>query len=372
MKHSHILFILAALLVVSACGNKKQGGMQQPGAVPVSVQQVKSTYAPYYDEYPATVVALNEVALRPQVSGYITGIHFKEGQQVKKGQKLYSIDQQQTAAGYKQALANLSVQEANLEKAKKDVERYRLLSKKDAIAQQQVDYAEANYNAALKLVEAAKAQVQSSQTLVRYSSIVAPFDGTIGISQVRLGASVVPGQTLLNTLSSNNPMGVDIVVDQDKIFQFSALEKATSMPDSLFVLTVGNYQHPHAGKLSFIDRAVDPLTSSIKIRFEFDNSDYSLRAGMSGKLKVLSNTSAPSITIPYKAVTEQLGEFFVYVVSKENTVTQHQVKLGQQVGSHVIVTQGLKTNETIVTEGMQKLREGAKVQFTTSNAVSQK
>src|SRR5262249_9778576 len=152
----------------------------------------------------------HEVELRAQVNGYITGIHFKEGEQVKKGQKLYSIDQQQSEASYQQAQANLAVQEANLERAKKDVERYRELDKKDAIAKQQVDYAEAAYAAAQKQVDAAKAAVNAVQTNVRYTTIVAPFDGTIGISQVRLGASVTPGQTLLNTISSDNPMAADI------------------------------------------------------------------------------------------------------------------------------------------------------------------
>ena len=213
------------LLIAVACGNKNQ---QAPGPppVPVVTHQVNSSDAVYYDEYPAIVRALNEVELRAQVNGYITGIHFREGEAVKKGQKLYSIDQQQSEATYQQALANLSVQETNLLRAEKDVERYRELNKSDAIAKQQVDYAEAAYEAAKKRVDAAKATVRAVQTNVRYSTIVAPFDGTIGISQVRIGASVVPGVTLLNTISSDDPIGADITVDQKEIYRFSQLAKA--------------------------------------------------------------------------------------------------------------------------------------------------
>ena len=156
---------------------------------------------------------------------------------MKRGQKLYSIDQQQSEAAYQQAVANLNVQETNLFKAKQDVERYRELDKRDAIAKQQVDYAEASYQAAQKQVEAAKATVRSVQTNVRYATIVAPFDGTIGISLVRLGASVSPGVTLLNTISTDDPMGVDITVDQREIFRFTQLAKVKpTARDSTFRL----------------------------------------------------------------------------------------------------------------------------------------
>jgi membrane fusion protein (multidrug efflux system) len=115
------------------------------------VQQVTAGNAVYYDQYPATVTALNEVELRPQVSGYITGIYFKDGDKVRKGQKLYSMDQQQYQANYQQAVANLAVQQTNLVKAQKDVERYRELDKRDAIAKQQVDNAEGKTTTGLTL-----------------------------------------------------------------------------------------------------------------------------------------------------------------------------------------------------------------------------
>jgi len=356
---SYTLIIL--LLFAGACGNKNQSGMQGPPPVPVVTEQVSLSDATYYDEYPTIVKALNEVELRAQVNGYITGIHFKEGDQVKKGQKLYSIDQQQTTAAYMQAQANLSVQEANLAKAQKDVERYRELDKKDAIAKQQVDYAEATYTAAQKQVEAAKAAVQSSQTNVRYSTIVAPFDGTIGISAVRLGASVSPGTTLLNTISSDDPIAAEIIVDQREIFRFTKLHKERNdiKDDSTFTLAFGQEVYPSPGKISIIDRAVDAQTGSIKIRLVFPNPDHTLRAGMSGVLRVRSSADK-AVAIPYKAITEQLGEFFVYVADSSK-VTQRKVQLGKQVGMRVIVNEGLKEGEIVVTEGVQNLREGSAI-----------
>ena len=354
--------LIVLLVVAAACGNKQQAP-QGPPPVPVVTHEVAAAEVAYYDEYPAVVKALNEVELRPQVNGYVTAIHFKEGERIKKGQKLYSIDQQQSEATYQQALANLKVQETNLIKAEKDVERYRELNKSDAIAKQQVDYAEAAYEAAQKQVEAAKATVRSVQTNVRYSTIVAPFDGTIGISQVRIGASVVPGVTLLNTISSDDPIGADITVDQKEIYRFTQLSKAkTAKGDSTFRLAFGNDVYPLPGKIDIIDRAVDPQTGTLKMRLTFPNPDHTLRSGMSGTLKVLSENQK-SVVIPYKAITEMLGEFFVYVVDSTK-VTQRKVALGHQLGRSIIIKDGLKEGETIVTEGVQNLREGAAISVT--------
>lgn len=347
------------LMLLMACGKNNQQAMQGPPPVQVTVYKVGTSDAAYYDEYPAIVRALNEVELRAQVSGYITGIHFREGDRIRKGQKLYSIDPQQSEGTYQQALANLAVQETNLLKAQKDVERYRELNKSDAIAKQQVDYAEAAYEAALKQVDAAKATVKSVQTNVRYSTIVAPFDGTIGISSVRMGAAVSPGQTLLNTISSDDPIAADITVDQQSIYRFTQLAKTTSKKDSTFRLAFGSEVYPHNGTISVIDRAVDPQTGSIRMRLEFPNPDHTLRAGMSGSLRVLTNEQK-SVLIPFKAVTEQLGEFFVYVADSSK-VTQRKIRLGQQIGKSVIVKDGLKDGETIVTEGVQNLREGSAI-----------
>ncbi len=359
LRNAIIVFIL---FFVVACGNKNQAP-QAPPAVAVSVYKVTSSKVAYYDEYPAVVRALNEVELRAQVNGYITGIYFVEGQKVKKGQKLYSIDQQQSQAAYNQAVANLVAQEANLERSRKDVERYRELDKNDAIAKQQVDYAEAAFTAAKQQVEAARAAVQNVQTNVRYTTIVAPFDGTIGISAVRLGASVSPGATLLNTISSDDPIAADITVDQKEVYRFSQLlSKKTSSTDSTFRLRFGSDIYPQSGTLSIIDRAVDPQTGTIRLRITFPNPDHTLRSGMSATLQVLAQPGDRAVLIPYKAVTEQLGEFFVYMADSSN-VTQRKILLGKQLGRNVIVKEGLKEGDTIVTEGVQNLREGSAIRI---------
>lgn len=351
------------LALVSCGGNKQQPAAQGPApAVPVTVIQVATTDAVYFDEYPGTVTALNQVELRAQVNGYVTGIFFKDGDRVRKGQRLYSIDQQQYEAAYQQAVANLAVQEANLVRAQKDADRYHELDKQDAIAKQQVDNADATLEAAKKQVEAAQANIRAVQTNVKYTSIYSPFDGTIGISQVKVGGPIYAGTTILNTVSSDNPMAVDFQVNQQELYRFMQLHQHGVKPkDSVFRIAFGSDVYPYPGHISLIDRAVDPQTGNIRTRLEFPNPKSLLKAGMSTTVRVKSNTGSAAVIIPYKAVVEQLGDFFVYAVTDSSTVTQKKVELGKQIGTDVIVKEGVQAGETIVTQGVQNLREGAKI-----------
>ena len=345
-------------MIISSCADNQKPVQGPPPAVSVTVTTVQSTNAGYFDEYPATISALNEINLTAQVTGYVTGIHFKDGDKVKKGQLLYSLDAQVYDANYQQALANLQLQEANLEKARKDAERYQELDKHDAIAKQQVDYANAAYEVAKKQVAAAKANVTGVQSNVRFSRIYAPFNGTIGISRVKQGTSVVAGQTVLNTVSTDNPIAVDFNVDQRELYRFLQLQQNARRTDSVFSIAFGRDVYPYSGSIGLIDRAVDPQTGSIKTRLIFPNDKGMLKPGMNATVRVRNNASSGATVVPYKAVTEQLGEFFVYVVGDSNKVTQRKVQLGKQVGGGVIVNEGLNEGEQIAVEGVQNLREG--------------
>lgn len=358
-------FIAAILFFVASCGDKN--GQQQQGpppAVPVTAAKVAVSDAVYYDDYPANVAALEEIKLTAQVSGYITGIYFEDGSKVHKGQRLYSIDAQVYTANYQQAYANLQVQETNLLKAQKDADRYHELDKHDAIAKQQVDYADAALEAAKKQVQAARANVAAVQSNVSFAAITAPFTGTIGISQVKRGTAVVAGQTILNTVSTDNPMAVDFNVDEKEIPRFMLLEqKRAEAKDSTFTLVLPDQTiYPTPGKIVLIDRAVDPNTGTIKVRLSFPNKDNILKAGMSAIVRVKNNSARQQLLIPYRAVTEQLGEFYVFVVGDSSKVEQRNVELGVKINDKVIIRNGLKEGETIVTDGVQNLQNGIKVQ----------
>jgi len=352
---------ITALVFLAACGNKNQQQQQgPPPAVQVTLDTVKLTDAVYFDEYPATIVPVNMVELRPQVSGFITGVHFQDGARVSKGQLLYSVDQQLYSANYQQAVANLAVQEANMNRAQKDANRYHELDKNDAVAKQLVDNADAALEVSKKQVEASRANIQAVQTNVKYTKVYAPFTGVIGISLVKVGAAVTAGQTLLNTVSTDNPLAVDFNVDQKEIFRFtSMLNNPAPTADSTFRLSFGTETYAYPGKILLLDRAVNVQTGTLKMRLSFPNPENLLRAGMNATVKVKNNAAQQAVTIPFKAVSEQLGEYFVYTLGDSSKASQRKITLGNQIGSNVIVKSGLKGGEQIVVQGVQNLREGS-------------
>ncbi|WP_299760714.1 efflux RND transporter periplasmic adaptor subunit [uncultured Pontibacter sp.] len=358
-----ITAIIGPASLVSCGGNEKGQQQMNPAAraIPVNTYHVQEQNVMGTDSYPASVVALQEVELRPQVAGYITNIYVQDGQQVKKGQKLYEIDQSKYQAGLQQARANLQSAKANLARVQKDLERYERLAERDAIARQQVDYARTEVQTAQAQVASAEAQVQSASTDVGYSTITAPFSGTIGISQVRVGAQVSPGQPLLNTISSTDPIAVDFVVNEQEISRFSKMQQG-NQPDSLFTISLnGGDPYPHTGKLLAIDRAIGRQSGTTTVRVQFPNSGGVLISGMTVTMNVLNQDIGSQLVIPYKAVSEQLGEFFVYVVQGDSAVQQN-VELGTRFNGNIVIREGLKENQQIVVDGIQKLRQGSKVQ----------
>ena len=358
-----IPILLAATLLLAACGKKEDKQQGPPPPTPVTAVKAEKGSATYYDEFPATVTALREVEIQPQVSGNITGIFFQDGQRVSKGQKLYTIDSQQYRATYDQAVANLNVQKANLNRAQKDANRYNTLAEQDAVAKQLVDNANATLEAAKMQVEASKASIEQVATNLKYTTIYAPLDGTIGISQVRLGAAVAPGSTPLNTISEDNPIAADIQIDESQIQRFLALQNRKNViQDSTFSLSLPNgeiYSYP--GSVRIVDRAIDPQTGTLRVRIAFPNPAKRLKPGLNANLRVKNNTGESQLLIPYQAVTEQMSEYFVFVVGDSSKVTQKKVTLGARINDKVIVKKGLNEGEVVVTEGTQKIREGGKV-----------
>ncbi len=368
-----ILSVIFLIVAIASCQSNSNKTQQAPPPVAVNIDTVKETSALYYEEYPATINALNQVDIHAQVSGYITGIYFQDGQRVSKGQKLYSIDQQQYAGAYEQAVANLNVSKANLDKAQKNANRYLELQKNDAIATQTVDNALADLDAAKMQVAAAKANVSSVETNLRYSTIYAPFSGVIGISQVKLGSAVSPGVTVLNTISSETSLAVDFAVDEKDIPRFVKLQQEGFNPsDSVFTIALPDgsiYNEP--GKITLLDRAVDPQTGTIRTRLEFPNPQNILKPGMTCNVRVKS-LDQNSILIPTKALTEQMGEYFVFTVNDSNKAVQTKIITGMRINDNTVVKEGLSAGQRIVTDGIQKVRDGAVVKLPSDSLKSSK
>lgn len=374
--NTYINTILAGSLLFASCGSKKPDATAMGAApIPVNLHTVTKQPAVYYDEFPGNVVAQSQVDLFAEVGGYITNIYFKEGERVRKGQKLYEIDRSRYQATYEQAAAQLKVAQANQAQAQKDADRYTYLNEHDAVAKQALDYSLTTLQNSKSQVTAAKQALVRAQTDLRYATITAPFEGTIGLSQVKLGTLVNAGQTLLNTISTDDPMAVDFMVNEKEVNRFIELKNIKTKPsDSLFTIMLpGGTEYTYPGNLSVIDRGVDPQTGTIKIRLTFPNKEGILRAGMSCIVRVHNQDVTPQLQIPSKAIVDQMGERFVYTVKdsvvengKEGRKTslvsdQKRVTLGNTVGANVIVKEGLTEGDKIIVDGLQKMRNGAAV-----------
>jgi membrane fusion protein (multidrug efflux system) len=370
-----ITFLAVSTLLLSCNKKDKNKSTDPPPPVVVTTYEVKPENVTYFDSYPGTVTALKEVGLHGQVTGYITGIFFTEGGQVHKGQKLYEIDRRQYVAAYKEASDNLKIANDNLVRTQRDYNRYSELNKQEAIAKQQFDHAMTDLaNAKSQVSVATQEEVKAANNL-EYSVITAPFDGSIGISQVKQGDLINPGQTLLNTISSDDPMGVDFVIDQSEVGRFQQLQTRKLPPeDSTFRLILpGNVNYQANGKIELIDRAVDPQTGTIKVRVIFPNADRNLRPGMNCNLRVMHGSAIPQVMIPFKAVLEQMGEYFVFLDHQDHA-KQVKIILGQRVGSGVIIQDGLKPGDVIIVDGIAKVSDSTHVSTSsppirTSNAL---
>jgi len=363
IKYIKLGILILGSVTLASCGGKPAPAQGPPPATPVTTYTVDEQPVTTVDTYPGVVIALNEVELRAQVGGYITAIYVKDGQRVTKGQKLYEIDRTKYQAAYNSAQANVAVAKANRDKAKKDADRYTKLAQQEAIAKQRVDYALTDLANAESQIAAAKANLASAANDLQRSIIVSPLTGTIGISQVKLGALASPGTTLLNTVSTNDPIAVDIPVNQAEIPRFIQLEKNTAaVKDSLFSIQLqDNSIYKRQGRIIAIDRAVDPQTGTIKVRISYPNEGGRLISGMNVNLQVLNKAAGNQLVIPYKAVTEQLGEFNVYVVGDSSKAAPRVIKVGTQVDQNIVVKSGLKKGEVIVVDGVQNVRPGAVV-----------
>ena len=367
------LAFISCLLLFSC----KPEQSQSPSAVPVNLFTVKAQPVVYYDRYISTTVALNQVNLVPEVQGYITGIFFKEGSHVKKGEKLYEIDRRIYEANYNTFAANLKVAEGNLKQAQQDADRYEYLNKNKAVAKQLYDHAMISLQNAQNAYQSASEVLKNASTNLAYSVISAPFDGTIGFSQVKLGDLVTVGQTVLSTISGDAPMGVDFLINEKQLSYFENLQTIRhNSIDSLFTLLLpDNSVYPYTGKISVIDRAVNPQTGSLRIRLVFPNPKSSLRVGMSCVVRVRNLETTPQLVVPGNAVVEEMGEYFVYVAKdtaiarsgdttggkgdQRSLALQKKVQPGVTIGANVIIKSGIIEGDRIVVDGVQSLHNGS-------------
>ncbi|HLR49312.1 MAG TPA: efflux RND transporter periplasmic adaptor subunit [Candidatus Sphingobacterium stercoripullorum] len=353
-----------AVTLLAACGGDNQNSQSNSGgpmgshAVSVTTEEAKLERVGGTRNYPATVVALNETEIRAEVNGYITGIFVSDGARVQKGQKLYEIDRIRYEADVEKAEANLRIAESNLLRIERDVERYRSLAEQDAIAKQTLDYAETDLSTQQAQVQANKAALVTAQTNLKRAVIIAPYAGVVGISQVREGALVSSGTTLINTISSIDPIAVEIQINEKEIDEFIALQNLGSsenikvkLPNGLF------YEQP--GNLVTLDRAIDRNTGTLKARASFSNQTNRLIPGMNVNLVITTQSEEEQVTISQKSLIEQLGVYNVFVVNKDGQAEYREVATGPTLDDgRMVVLSGVEANEKVIVDGATRVSDG--------------
>ena len=372
-------FVMSLFFVLwSGCGGGGSGG---PGGPPgadsgpqttaVKWTEVQPRSISFYREFPATVTPLEEVQIRPQVAGYVTAIHYQEGNPVRRGQKLFTIDNRRYQAGVEQAEAAIKTAEANLALAETDVARYRRLDSAEAIAKQTLDRAEAEVEARRQDLAAARAQRSAAQTELDYAVIRAPLSGLTDLTAVEVGTQVSPGAPVLTMISQEDPVGVDVAVAQEYIPRLSRYQN-TATPDSLLRLFLpdgSRYAYP--GRIYALDRRVDPRTGTITVRLKFPNPDGVLRAGMNCRLALRNELSGEQLLVPTTALREEMGEFFVFLAGQGDSLALRQkVITGPQVDSLTVIRRGVDAGQRVIYSGTRNLRDSSRIQLASSTAPS--
>jgi membrane fusion protein (multidrug efflux system) len=357
--------MLALAMALAGTSCKKQVTAPPPPPI-VQVLEVGGTNAQMSTEIIGQLDSPQNVEVRARVEAFVEKVLFIEGTEVKEGAPLFLLDKKPFEERLAAANGMWAEAQAQLHKYETDVARLKPLAEKRAIPQQDLDNAAAGVDVGKASVLSAKARVDSALLDLGYCDVRAPTAGLIGAKQVSVGELVGKGQpTLLATMSTLDPIWFYCAVSEVQYLKADNEVRRTGkqiaeLPMSL-ILANGSV-HPAKGKFVFIDRAVDPKTGTLRVRAEFANAEKLLRPGMFARIIVDLGVRPDSILVPERAVSELQGKTFVWVIGSDNKATQRAVKVGETLGENVLIVEGLKAGERIVTEGLQKVREGAPVQ----------
>ncbi|HWY67126.1 MAG TPA: efflux RND transporter periplasmic adaptor subunit [Terriglobales bacterium] len=367
--------LVCLLLLPTGCGTKSVSAAPAP-PTPVQVAEVVQRDVPIYHEYIATLDGYVNAQIQPQVSGYLIKQNYREGALVRKNEVLFNIDPRPFQAVLDQARAQLAQAEAQLGKTQLDVQRDTPLAREKAIAQSQLDNDIQANLAARATVQADKATIEQASLNLEFTNVRSLIDGVAGIATGQVGNLVGP-QTLLTTVSQLDPIKAYFVVNEQQYLAFvqrnptPAERERTQKKLDLELITADGSTYPKRGKFFAVDRQVDVQTGAIRLAGLFPNPDNVLRPGQYGRVRFISYIRPGALLIPQKAVTELQGTYQVAVVGADNTVSIRTVKVGERTGDLWIVEDGLKPGERVVTEGVQRAREGVAVKVMPATATAE-
>ncbi|WP_238547766.1 efflux RND transporter periplasmic adaptor subunit [Meridianimarinicoccus roseus] len=317
----------------------------------------------------ARVEATDTVDLIARVTGFVRAVGVRDGAEVAEGDLLFEIESEQYAAVVAARRADLAQAEANQTLAEVELDRRRELVARQAVAQSELDVAQANQQVAAAAVRAAEAALAQAELDLGYTRITAPFAGRIGRIGASPGELVGPTSGALATLVREAPVFVSFALGERQLFDVmqAALAAGGSIgaPQDRIDVTLrlpNGTEYGETGTIAFGDNRVDPATGTLAVRAEFANADRLLVDGAFVTARLAQQDPVPMLTIPQAAVQRDQRGSFVLVVGAEQTVEQRYVATGRTIGASVAVTEGLREGETVIVEGLQRVRPGVPVE----------
>ena len=369
-KSAGALALLWATLALAGCdGSQPSAKGAEPPPPQVTVAKPTKKLVTDRDEYVGRFVAVDAVEVRARVSGYLDAIHFKDGQMVKKGDLLFTIDRRPFETALAQAKASLAQAQANLAFAESDLTRGNNLVRDSTITQQSFDQRTQAKRVAEASVAAQDAAVRQANLDLEFTEYRAPVSGRIGDRRVSTGNLVTGGTgttTLLATIVSTDPIRFEFTFDEASYLRYSRASKDGGAANRGFTVPVklkliDEPAFTHEGKTDFVDNVIDRASGTIRGRAEFANADAKFTPGMFGRIEVSSGQPVEALLIPDVAVgTEQVRKFAL-VVDGENIARQKYITLGSVVDGQRVVTTGLSPDDRVIVNGLMKARAGVKV-----------
>jgi membrane fusion protein (multidrug efflux system) len=361
--------IVALAVVALLCAACSKAPPPAPHPVDVATVIVHPQATSFPEDFVAETEAINAVEIRPRVGGELVQRVPNEGERVKAGELLFVIDREPYIAALAQAKAGLAQSEAALAQSQRDLERAESLQKLDAVSQQELDAAVAKNKANLASIDAGKGAVRAAELNLGFTTIVSPIDGVVGRAQLRQGGMVTANSTLLTTVYETDRMYVNFSISERRMLTLQrdlgrAPNQDVSTPPPFRLYLADGSLYPQIPKLNFIDPAVDTRTGTLAIRLEVDNPQHLLHAGQFARVQVSQQQDPSAIVLPQRAILDQQGQNYVWIVDAEGKAQQREVHMGLRVGGDWQVQQGLKPGEVVIVDGVQRLKPGAPVKAT--------
>jgi membrane fusion protein, multidrug efflux system len=366
------LFSVLSLTVLgtgglTGCEKKEAAPAGPPPAMPVSVVKAEETDVPLTGEWVGTMDGYVNAQIQPQANGYLIKQNYREGSQVAKDQVLFEIDPRPFQAVLDQANGTLGQAKAQLQLAEINVNRDTPLVEAHAIAKSQLDTEMQTKLQAEASVKTAEAAVETANLNLGFCEVRSLISGVAGQATTQVG-NLVSTQSVLTSVSQLDPIKIYFSItdseylaltEQAKKGGSDLLRGAKRIP---LTLALSNGQvYPHKGYIAFVDRQVNAQTGAIRIAAAFPNPGNVLRPGQFGRVKAETEIRRQAILVPQIAVTELQGQQQIYTVTANNTVHLNDVTLGPQYGNYWVVESGLTGGQLVITDNLQKLREGAPV-----------